>query len=138
MRFRKAAKPMPHPFTDDQIRAKAYEIWQTQPERSSEANWQAAIAVLNNQRRLQPLVGFWCWTGLGEKKLWDFFQLLIVPLVLTVGGSILQARNSDREDRIAAEKNKQDILVSYLDQMDDLLQKGLRKTQVNSEIFIIA
>jgi uncharacterized protein YjbI with pentapeptide repeats len=95
---------------------------------------------------------FWRWTGFGEKKLWDVLQLaasVAVPIVLATGTYYLQENAKQREQATqelakqreqaaAFEKVNQDTLVKYLDQMAELLQKGLLKTKLNSETFIIA
>jgi hypothetical protein len=80
---------------------------------------------------------FWGWTGFGEKKLWDILQIVIVPGVLAWGALYLQDSSKQREQAIANDKANQDTLVKYLDQMAELLQKGL-KTKPNPETFIIA
>jgi uncharacterized protein YjbI with pentapeptide repeats len=84
------------------------------------------------------LGNIWRWTGLGEKKFWDFLQLLIVPAVLAGGAYYLQELAKQREQAASIETANQDTLVKYLDQMAELLQKGLLKTKPNSETFIIA
>jgi uncharacterized protein YjbI with pentapeptide repeats len=86
----------------------------------------------------QLISGIWRCTGFGEKKLWDVLQLIIVPLVLAGGAYYLQELAKQREQTAAIEKTNQDTLVNYLDQMAELLQKGLLKTKINSETFIIA
>jgi uncharacterized protein YjbI with pentapeptide repeats len=80
---------------------------------------------------------FWGWTGFGEKKLWDILQIVIVPGVLAWGALYLQDSSKQREQAIADDKANQDTLVKYLDQMAELLQKGL-KTKPNPETLIIA
>jgi uncharacterized protein YjbI with pentapeptide repeats len=92
---------------------------------------------------------FWHWTGFGEKKLWDVLQLIIVPVILAGGAYYLQDTAKQREQvqqdvakeseqTAAIEKANQNTLIMYLEQMAELLQKGLLKTKTNSETFIIA
>jgi uncharacterized protein YjbI with pentapeptide repeats len=136
--------PKNHPYTDDQIRAKAYQIWQEQKERSLEEHWNAAIEALEAEKKVTSLQKFWQWTGLSDKTLWDLLHLLIVPLVLVLAGFQLQefaksrersaaADIAQREQVAAKDKAQQEILVKYLDQMvesiktDDLLSKPLNK-----------
>ncbi len=48
---RSASKPKPLPFTEEQISAKAYEIWEKRGHQGTpEENWQAAIAALKPER----------------------------------------------------------------------------------------
>ena len=86
MRSHKSPKIKPHSFTDEQIRAKAYEHWQKHPERTEAENWETAIKALRRQRLLQPFTSFWYWTGFGQKKGWDFLQLLVAPAVIALIG----------------------------------------------------
>jgi uncharacterized protein YjbI with pentapeptide repeats len=126
-----------HSFSEEQIRARAYEIWQKNEENCSpEKNWQAAIKQLTQDRSC--LNKIWQWTGFKEKKPWDFLQLLILPLVLVLVASLLQQCVKQRELQVSDDKAKQETLVKYLDQMAELLKDGLQKTPVNPEKFIIA
>jgi Pentapeptide repeats (8 copies) len=78
------------------------------------------------------------WAGFGDKKLWDVLQLIIVPVILAGGAYYLQDAAKQREQAASIEKANQDTLVKYLDQMAELLQKGLLKTKSDSEKFVIA
>lgn len=97
----------------------------------------------------------WRWAGLSAdagdgtptapsrpaKTLWDWLQLLIIPVVLALGAFALNAtqaaREGKREDRratreqaIAADRAREDTLRVYLQQMSDLItQHGLRRAQ---------
>jgi uncharacterized protein YjbI with pentapeptide repeats len=94
-----------------------------------------ALTILAAYRR------HWRWTGFveaptgtpsGTKTLWDWLQLLIVPLVLAVAAfwlSDAQSRRDQRredrraaqQDRIAAEARRADALGAYLQQMSELV-----------------
>jgi uncharacterized protein YjbI with pentapeptide repeats len=104
------------------------------------------------------------WTGLGQaelhkpkdvelrpkKTLWDWLQLLIVPIVLsliTVAFTWQQdARQQEAEERRAKvdrqiEEHRADdaALQAYLDQMNNLLlEHNLRESDANSEVRILA
>jgi hypothetical protein len=97
----------------------------------------------------------WRWAGLAAdagdgtptaparpaKTLWDWLQLLIIPLVLALAAFALNAmqaaREAKREDRraarerkLAADRAREDTLRVYLQQMSDLItQHGLRRAQ---------
>jgi len=85
----------------------------------------------------------WNWTGLSRKTLWDWLQLLIIPAVLAVGGSVInltisrseqeatkQRAQSEREAaekraeterKIALDNQCQAALQDYIDKMSELL-----------------
>lgn len=89
----------------------------------------------------------WSWTGFGEytvpdesqqraKTLWDWMELLIIPLVLA-GGALWfnrqereaqrarEKKRYEREEKLADDRQKEDALQTYLDRMTELmLQKG--------------
>jgi uncharacterized protein YjbI with pentapeptide repeats len=139
MRPRKTAKPKELPFSDEQIRAKAYQVWQKNEEHSSEENWDAAIKALKTERLFRPLICIWQWTGVGEKKLWDFLQLLIVPGVLLLAGWNLQDSAKQREQQAATDKAQQETLVKYLDQMAESIKTDdLLRAKPGTKSFLIA
>jgi len=100
------------------------------------------------------------WTGFGayeidgvhhrEKKLWDWFELLIVPVVLAAGAVLFNwsQRRTDRRiaeeraevDREIAENQQQDkLLQAYIDDMTHLLlEENLRKSKPEDETRTIA
>ena len=117
----------------------------------------------------------WDWTGFTgvqraqdatedtrqSKTLWDWMQLLVVPLALAVVGFGFNAAQSEREhqreerrtrvdreladrradtDRsIAADNRREDTLQAYLHQMSDLmLQRKLLRSRVGSEEQVLA
>ncbi len=108
----------------------------------------------------------WYWTGFGPhvyggKSLWDWMQLLLIPLVLLVVGllfnhlqSASQERQADQrieEDRklaeqraitereIAADNQREATLQTYLDNISALLlDEQLRTSQKDAEIRSVA
>jgi hypothetical protein len=78
--------------------------------------------------RLSPL---WKWTGIGEKKGWDFLQLAItasIPLVIFFGTQHFSRQNNRQQQEIATQRYQQETLTKYLEQMSQLLlDKDLRK-----------
>lgn len=56
-RTRKPQQPQPLPFTETQIRERAYQLWQADPEGSAEAHWEGAIESLRRERSLLGRVG---------------------------------------------------------------------------------
>src|SRR6266849_8569717 len=95
------------------------------------------------------------------KSLWDWLQLLIIPLVLAVGALLFNLATTRTEQKIAAQRYKQDQLIAakryeneqrialdkqregllqiYLDRMSELLLKEkLRSSAVDAEVRNVA
>jgi uncharacterized protein YjbI with pentapeptide repeats len=51
--------------------------------------------------------------GFREKRLWDFLQLLIIPIVLLLGGAWLQSLTKEREQAAVVDKTYQETLIRY-------------------------
>src|SRR5579883_747031 len=159
--------PKPHPFTEEQIRARAKALWEQRGEDSTDAeNWDDAIRELYRERAIKrvtrplrrvwwrtglgtPLQRWWEWTGIREKKGWDFLQLLVAPVLLGAIALGLQEYVKEHDQKLADakvqqdqqladDKAKQDTLVKYLDQMADSLQHGLLKAKPGDDQFIVA
>ncbi len=92
----------------------------------------------------------WSGTGFLNKTLWDWLQLLIIPLALAVVALVFQLANTRTEHQIAKEryeqdqqlaldKQREDLLQAYLDRMSELLLKGgLRSSEVDAEVRNVA
>lgn len=96
----------------------------------------------------------WAWAGFGaytspphivktdfqrEKTLWDWMQLLIIPVVLALGGLWFNLQQSRTEREIAADHQREDILEAYLDRMSSLLlDYQLRDSHPGSQIREVA
>src|SRR6266567_305209 len=81
------------------------------------------------------------WTGAGfsGKTVWDWLQLLIIPLVLALVALAFNQVNTRTEREIALEKQREDLLQAYLDRMAELLlDKGLRTSPPDAEVRNIA
>src|SRR2546421_1487436 len=103
----------------------------------------------------------WDWTGLSPytspshpkdsnfqrgKTLWDWLQLLIIPLVLAVGGYLFSASVSKNEQKsaqlrdqternIAEDNQREAALQEYIDRMSELLlEKHLRESEEDAEV----
>jgi uncharacterized protein YjbI with pentapeptide repeats len=90
----------------------------------------------------------WEWTGLPRRTLWDWLNLLIVPVVLALGGYFFtrsenrrtqQNAEAQRElDRdIAEQRRNDDVLQAYLDQISELLLdqgRPLRASKKGDEV----
>src|SRR5260370_139566 len=76
----------------------------------------------------------WDWTGLGPysspakgsnfhqgKTLWDWMQLLIIPLVLAIGGFALSQVQKNTEQKITVDNQRETALQAYIDKLSELL-----------------
>ncbi len=89
-------------------------------------------------------------TGFTGKTLWDWLQLLIIPLVLAIIALLFNLANShterqiakqryEQDQQIALDKQREDLLQGYLDCLADLmLEKQLRSSAVDAEVRNIA
>jgi hypothetical protein len=57
----------------------------------------------------------------GGKTLWDWMQLLLVPLILAIGGFWFSQVQKNSEQKIASDNQRAATLQSYLDRMSELL-----------------
>jgi uncharacterized protein YjbI with pentapeptide repeats len=86
------------------------------------------------------------WTGFGEytgsltkdqrgKTLWDWMELLIVPIVLGAGAILFNKFQKDNEQRLAIDRQHEEALQNYLDEMAELLleKKLIEKKDVENE-----
>jgi uncharacterized protein YjbI with pentapeptide repeats len=73
------------------------------------------------------------WTGFGEKKLWDWLQLLgtlSIPVVVAVATALFSSQQSRTQNEIAELNTEHEALQAYLDQMGALLlDKNLRNPE---------
>lgn len=78
------------------------------------------------------LIGYtFRWTGFGQSKvnedvqpykaLWDWLDLLIVPVVLAMGGYLFNSSQNRATQRVAERRAQDDALEAYLDDMSDML-----------------
>ena len=77
-------------------------------------------------------------TGFGTKTLWDWMELLIIPLFLAGGAFYLNRSERVTERGIATDRQKEEALQVYLDRMAHLLlEKNLRAAE-NDEVRNVA
>src|SRR5215472_8166170 len=93
----------------------------------------AVIAFLPVMLVLLILTGYrLIWTGFFHKTLWDWMQLLIIPIVLAVGGYLFNysiSRNEQKSTKlreqiergIALDNQHEEALQGYIDKMSELL-----------------
>lgn len=73
------------------------------------------------------------WTGFTTKTLWDWMDLLIIPLVLAGGAFYLNRSERAVEREIATDRQQEAALQAYLDRMAELLlDENLQTTKKKS------
>jgi uncharacterized protein YjbI with pentapeptide repeats len=91
-------------------------------------SWTGFQGYLNNKEEFIP-----------AKKLWDWMQLLIVPVILAGGAWLLNKSQKKSEQLIEADRQRQKALEDYFDCLTDLiLEKNLRDICKNQEARSIA
>src|SRR5260370_24547584 len=92
----------------------------------------------------------WDWTGFNEhigprvpqyqptKALWDWLQLLIIPVVLAVAVLLFNRSTASTEQTIALDKQREDLLQAYLDRMSELLLEKKLATSPSEEASNVA
>jgi uncharacterized protein YjbI with pentapeptide repeats len=79
------------------------------------------------------------WLGLGDKTIWDWASLLVVPLVLAVGGYWFSMQQDARQQAIEEQRAQDTALQAYLDEMSALLiTEDLRTSPKDSEARTLA
>ncbi|MFM7441069.1 MAG: pentapeptide repeat-containing protein, partial [Snowella sp.] len=139
LRPRKGTPPKQAYLAEEKIRVKAYELWNLNKSLSPEESWNLAIKRLTVEQQFRPLIMFWHWTGLGEKKGWDILTTLSLPLFIFLGGILFTHINNQQQNQLSVDKRDQDTLVKYLDEMTKLLNDNLHEVKSrNDSKFIIA
>jgi hypothetical protein len=74
-----------------------------------------------------------------RKTLWDWLQLLLVPLALAGIGIWFTWQQNQRQEATDAQRSQDAALQGYLDQMSQLmLERGLRTAEPNGEVRTLA
>ncbi|MEW6030450.1 MAG: hypothetical protein AB1564_11520 [Chloroflexota bacterium] len=103
------------------------------------------------------VVGFWAiiptsapsWTGFGPynettegpraKTLWDWLDLLVIPLFLVIGAWLLSSIEKQSDKAIELDRQNQNILTTFINQISNLLiDQKLGTPDTNYEARIIA
>jgi len=80
----------------------------------------------------------WTWMGF-NKSLWDWMQLLIIPVALAFVAIWFNRVERRNEQAISLDNQREGALQAYLDKMSDLLLKeGLRQSEQHAEVRNIA
>jgi hypothetical protein len=77
--------------------------------------------------------------GLASKSLWDWMELLIIPIVLALGAWWLRGEERKSEQRAALETDRRNLLETFFGQMQELLlEHGLLESDSREEVVEIA
>ena len=69
----------------------------------------------------------WTGTGFTNKTLWDWLQLLIIPLALAIIALLFNLASTRTEQKIANQRYEQDQKIALDKQREDLLQTYLNR-----------
>ncbi len=62
------------------------------------------------------------------KTLWDWMDLILVPLVLALGAGLFTWVTNRRQRDLEADRSREAALQTYLDRMTELIEKGLAES----------
>jgi uncharacterized protein YjbI with pentapeptide repeats len=91
------------------------------------AKWEEA------RLNLPPLRSrLWAWANVSGKTGWEWFELLIVPLVLVVIGLLFGLQQDARQQAVEEQRTQDIALQGYLDQMGTLMLEDLSNPRVRT------
>src|SRR5258708_11557189 len=81
----------------------------------------------------------WGRAGVSRKTLWDWLQLLIIPLALAIIAILFNRSERKNEQRIASDNQQKAALQEYIKELSELLlERNLRKSDKDAEVRTIA
>jgi hypothetical protein len=94
----------------------------------------------------------WRWTGFPQKRLFDWIQILVIPVAVAIGTFVLnraakrrddeaQKEQREREQAIETERAEEASLQAYLDYISGLLtdpDRPLRRTHMGDNLSVVA
>lgn len=103
----------------------------------------AVVGVLIYGLLARPLLGRPNpgWIGVADKEVWDWLELLIVPVALAVGVYWLNQAQRKRELEVENQRAQDEALQAYLDQMSQLLadpERPLRRARLGDTLSMLA
>lgn len=97
-------------------------VWAFLIEEGYYQSWTGFQGYTNNKGEFIP-----------PKKLWDWLQLLIVPILLAVGVWWLNKSQKQSDQQIETNRQQQKVLADYFDCMTDLLLKEKLRDPANNK-----
>ena len=134
-------------LAEQRISAKAHQLWEARQLKLRESDKRTAVDDWRDaESRLKEswVTQFVRWTGIREKKGWDFVQLLAsisIPVVLFAGGSFFTYWNNQQQQKLAETRQQDEVLKNYFDSMKGLLldkDHPLRQSKAGDESRSIA
>lgn len=93
----------------------------------------------NENQSLVEKLKFWNRKSLREKGVWDWLDLLIIPIVLAAGTAYIQWQSGIKQENSTTDRNRQETLATYLEKMTELLlEHELRSSEPNAEVRVVA
>jgi uncharacterized protein YjbI with pentapeptide repeats len=139
IRRHQSENPRKQMFSDEQIRAKAYELWLKRGGTNGDdkMDWTMAEKSLKYQKR--TFLFKWAPKAAKAATKWfifslpvlDWTKLLAVPITLSLATGIITARIQD-------ETKQNETLNKYLEGMSADIKSGLINARIGSDIFVIA
>lgn len=83
----------------------------------------------------------WQWTGFPPKRLFDWIQILVIPVAVAIGTFVLNRAAKRRDDEAQARHAEEASLQAYLDYMSRLLtdpDRPLRRSQLGDNLSVVA
>lgn len=83
----------------------------------------------------------WQWTGFPPKRLFDWMQILVIPVAVAIGTFVLNRAAKRRDDEAQARHAEEASLQAYLDYMSRLLtdpDRPLRRSQLGDNLSVVA
>lgn len=78
-------------------------------------------------------------SSITEKTLWDWLELLIIPLIFSLGGYLVSVAAEQVQEASVEEQYQQRLFRGYVEQISDLLlDKGLSTAGEFSEVKVVA
>lgn len=106
------------------IRARAYRLAELRPWCTPDQNWTDAQQELKSPLLLRWRPRLLRWLGASDKSGWDWMEFslkLSVPLTILILGSLLGRWNDDRQNQIAENDQKDEVLREYIKEMKEIL-----------------
>ncbi len=122
---------------------------------SDRALWIIGIGLLLVAVAVFVYLGYyfrWRWTGFPQKRLFDWIQILVIPVAVAIGTFVLnraakrrddkaQREQREREQAVETERAEEASLQAYLDYISQLLTdpgRPLRRTHMGDNLSVVA
>jgi hypothetical protein len=83
----------------------------------------------------------WKWTGFPQKRLFDWMQILVIPIAVAIGTFALNRAAKRRDDKAQDQHAEEASLQAYLDYLSQMLtdpDRPLRRSQLGDNLSVVA